>query len=75
MNKPSIYLYSVIIDLFKFIAKGKMCVVKGKNQIINVIEKGQVFGEIALIYNCDTTAMIRADSEECWFWALSRNDF
>lgn len=43
-----------------------------KNEMVNRIEQGQVFGEIALLYNCPRTAMIKAGKGDSFIWALKR---
>ena len=44
------------------------------DQTIGSMGEGQVFGELAILYNCTRTASVRADSDAA-VWALDRRVF
>ena len=54
-------------------AAGDFTVLKD-DQTIGSMGEGQVFGELAILYNCTRTASVRADSDAA-VWALDRRVF
>lgn len=47
---------------------------KGVNMRVNTKEKGDVFGEVSLLYNCPRTATVAATSDAT-VWVLERDVF
>jgi cGMP-dependent protein kinase 2 len=47
---------------------------KGVNMRVNVKEKGDVFGEVSLLYNCPRTATVAATTDAV-VWVLERDVF
>jgi cGMP-dependent protein kinase 2 len=47
---------------------------KGVNMRVNTKERGDVFGEVSLLYNCPRTATVAATSDAT-VWVLERDVF
>merc|ERR1719473_1672078 len=50
------------------------CSIKGVDKIVKTCEAGDVFGELALLYNCPRAASVDA-REACVLWQLDRDTF
>jgi cAMP-dependent protein kinase regulator len=64
-------------DFLFVIETGKLdCVitVDGNEKVVKTCEAGDVFGELALLYNCPRAATVRA-TEACVLWKLDRDTF
>lgn len=65
-------------DFLFVIESGKLnCIIKladGTEKIVKTCEAGDVFGELALLYNCPRAASVEA-SEKCILWQLDRDTF
>merc|ERR1719276_395103 len=48
--------------------------VRKDNRILKVINEGEVFGELAILYHCKRTASVMT-REKCRIWSLSRTVF
>ena len=44
-------------------------------QLLKVYNEGEIFGELALIYNNNRSATMIANSQECWVFSLDRQTF
>lgn len=55
------------------IEEGEVEVIRG-GKSISVLKCGQIFGELALIYNCTRTATIKAKTD-CKLWVIKRDCF
>jgi len=51
-----------------------MKVIDGKDTVIKTCREGDVFGELALLYNCPRAASVTA-KEDCVCWQLDRDSF
>lgn len=49
-------------------------VIDGKDKVVKTCEPGDVFGELALLYNCPRAASVVA-KDECLCWQLDRESF
>lgn len=49
-------------------------IINGQSKILKKYSEGDVFGELALLYNAPRAATIQADSE-CLLWVLDRQTF
>ena len=47
---------------------------KGVNMRVNVKERGDIFGEVSLLYNCPRTATV-ASTTDAVVWVLERDVF
>jgi len=56
------------------IEEGNVEVFKGSGKAFRVMKPGQLFGELAILYNCTRTASIRAVSD-CKLWVIERKVF
>lgn len=64
-------------DFLFVIETGKLdCVIKidGADKVVKTCEAGDVFGELALLYNCPRAATVQAQ-EACVMWKLDRDTF
>merc|ERR1719446_2049019 len=64
-------------DFLFVIETGKLdCVIKvdGTDKVVKTCEPGDVFGELALLYNCPRAATVKA-REACVLWQLDRDTF
>jgi len=64
-------------DFLFVIEKGSLdCIktIKGEEKIVKTVEAGDVFGELALLYNCPRAANVVA-RDECVCWRLDRETF
>jgi len=64
-------------DFLFVIESGKLdCVIKvdGADKVVKTVEAGDVFGELALLYNCPRAATVLA-KEACVMWKLDRDTF
>lgn len=52
------------------------CIIKidGTDKVVKTCEPGDVFGELALLYNCPRAATVEAQ-EKCTLWQLDRDTF
>ncbi|XP_075239354.1 cGMP-dependent protein kinase 1-like [Convolutriloba macropyga] len=56
------------------IEEGNVEVFKGSGKPFRVMKPGQLFGELAILYNCTRTASIRSVSD-CKLWVIERKVF
>ncbi|XP_063721671.1 cGMP-dependent protein kinase 1-like [Symsagittifera roscoffensis] len=56
------------------IEEGNVEVFKGSGKQLRVMKPGQLFGELAILYNCTRTASIRSVSD-CKLWVIYRKVF
>lgn len=65
-------------DFLFVIESGKLeCIIKlpdGSEKTVKTCEAGDVFGELALLYNCPRAASVEA-AEKCILWQLDRDTF
>lgn len=64
-------------DFLFVIEKGVLdCIIKidGTDKVVKTCEAGDVFGELALLYNCPRAASVDA-REKCVLWQLDRDTF
>mmetsp|Transcript_72843 Transcript_72843/g.127476 ORF Transcript_72843/g.127476 Transcript_72843/m.127476 type:complete len:403 (+) Transcript_72843:100-1308(+) len=64
-------------DFLFVIESGKLdciIVIDGTEKVVKTCESGDVFGELALLYNCPRAASVEA-SEKCVLWQLDRDTF
>jgi len=64
-------------DFLFVIESGRLdCVIKvdGSDKVVKTCEAGDVFGELALLYNCPRAASVDAQ-ERCVLWQLDRDTF
>merc|ERR1719258_470484 len=64
-------------DFLFVIEKGTLeCIKKigGEDKVVKVVNEGDVFGELALLYNCPRAANVVA-KDECVCWQLDRDTF
>jgi len=64
-------------DFLFVIETGKLdCIIKidGQDKVVKTCESGDVFGELALLYNCPRAATVAA-KEACVLWKLDRDTF
>lgn len=64
-------------DFLFVIESGKLnCIIKvgDEDKVVKTCEVGDVFGELALLYNCPRAASVEA-SEACVLWKLDRDTF
>merc|ERR1712160_87695 len=64
-------------DYLFVIEKGSLdCVkvIEGAEKVVKTYNEGDVFGELALLYNCPRAASVMA-KEECVCWRLDRETF
>merc|ERR1719163_360870 len=65
-------------DFLFVIEQGKLnCIIKlpdGSDKVVKTCVSGDVFGELALLYNCPRAASVDAD-EACVLWQLDRDTF
>lgn len=65
-------------DFLFVIESGKLdCIIKmpdGTDKVVKTCEAGDVFGELALLYNCPRAASVKA-SEKSVMWKLDRDTF
>lgn len=64
-------------DFLFVIEVGKLdCIIKvdGSEKVVKTCEPGDVFGELALLYNCNRAATVEAQ-EKCVLWQLDRDTF
>jgi len=64
-------------DFLFVIEAGKAdCIIKidGIDKVVKTCEAGDVFGELALLYNCPRAATVEAQ-EKCTLWQLDRDTF
>jgi len=64
-------------DYLFVIEKGNLECIKnigGEDKVVKVVNEGDVFGELALLYNCPRAANVVA-KEECVCWQLDRDTF
>jgi|Transcript_49235 cAMP-dependent protein kinase regulator len=65
-------------DFLFVIESGKLdCIIKlpdASEKVVKTCEAGDVFGELALLYNCPRAASVEA-SEKCVLWQLDRDTF
>jgi len=48
--------------------------INGEEKVVKVVQEGDVFGELALLYNCPRAADVAA-KEDCVCWQLDRDTF
>jgi len=60
-------------DYLFVIEKGQLDCMKG-DTVVKVVQEGDVFGELALLYNCPRAADVVA-KDECVCWRLDRDTF
>lgn len=64
-------------DFLFVIETGKLdCIIKinGEDKVVKTCEAGDVFGELALLYNCPRAATVAA-KDACVLWKLDRDTF
>jgi len=64
-------------DFLFVIEKGNLECIKnigGEDKVVKVVNEGDVFGELALLYNCPRAANVVA-KDECVCWQLDRDTF
>merc|ERR1719230_1264762 len=64
-------------DYLFVIEKGNLeCIknINGEDKVVKVVNEGDVFGELALLYNCPRAANVVA-KDECVCWQLDRDTF
>merc|ERR1719253_1080093 len=64
-------------DFLFVIERGKLNCVKninGEDKVVKTVVVGDVFGELALLYNCPRAASVIA-KEDCVCWQLDRETF
>merc|ERR1719482_817247 len=64
-------------DFLFVIEKGNLeCIKKiaGEDKVVKIVNEGDVFGELALLYNCPRAANVVA-KEQCVCWQLDRDTF
>jgi len=64
-------------DFLFVIEAGRLdCIIKidGVDKVVKTCEPGDVFGELALLYNCPRAATVEAQ-EKCVMWQLDRDTF
>lgn len=64
-------------DFLFVIEKGTLeCIknINGEDKVVKVVNEGDVFGELALLYNCPRAANVVA-KDECVCWQLDRDTF
>jgi len=64
-------------DFLFVIESGRLdCIIKvdGNEKVVKTCEAGDVFGELALLYNCPRAASVDAQ-EKCVLWQLDRDTF
>jgi len=64
-------------DFLFVIESGRLdCIIKvdGNDKVVKTCEAGDVFGELALLYNCPRAASVDAQ-EKCVLWQLDRDTF
>jgi cAMP-dependent protein kinase regulator len=65
-------------DFLFVIESGRLdCIIKlpdGSDKVVKTCEAGDVFGELALLYNCPRAASVKA-KEKCVMWKLDRDTF
>jgi len=64
-------------DYLFVIEKGNLDCVKsinGEDKVVKVVNEGDVFGELALLYNCPRAANVLA-KDDCVCWQLDRDTF
>lgn len=64
-------------DCLYIVEEGKLSCLKminGANQVVKICEPGDIFGELALLYNCPRAASVVAQ-EEAICWSLDRDSF
>jgi len=65
-------------DFLFVIESGKLdCIIKtsdGSEKVVKTVRAGDVFGELALLYNCPRAASVEA-KEKCQLWQLDRDTF
>merc|ERR1719409_966800 len=65
-------------DFLFVIEAGQLnCIIKlpdGSEKVVKTCEPGDVFGELALLYNCPRAASVEA-SDKCVLWQLDRETF
>ena len=64
-------------DVLYIIESGQLSchkIIGGEDKFLKNFEAGDVFGELALLYNAPRAASIRSISE-CHLWVLDRNTF
>lgn len=65
-------------DCLYVVESGKLdCLIKtssGEDLVVKTCEQGDVFGELALLYNCPRAASVKSQ-EQCVLWELDRDTF
>jgi len=64
-------------DYLFVIEKGNLECIKnigGEDKVVKVVNEGDVFGELALLYNCPRAAHVQA-KDDCVCWKLDRDSF